>query len=101
MAQTEKHGLLRFVSGIKRWLFASASAAATCGGIIAIVMVGLCAIVSYQGHRDAADCMHETFSYIALTAQRDVERNLELYKLSQPRFGGWARPVDAPRPTTT
>ncbi|MFM0084863.1 diguanylate cyclase [Paraburkholderia sediminicola] len=50
--------------------------------MIAIVMVGLCAVVLYQSRQDALDHTRDTLRDIALIAQRDIERNLELYALS-------------------
>ncbi|WP_259460851.1 diguanylate cyclase [Paraburkholderia sp. BL23I1N1] len=52
------------------------------GVIVALVMIGLCATVLYQGRVDALDRARETSHNLALIAQRDIERNFELYALS-------------------
>ncbi|RKF35907.1 diguanylate cyclase [Paraburkholderia fungorum] len=53
------------------------------GGIFtALVMVSLCATVLYQGRMDAMDRARETSRNLALIAERDIERNFELYALS-------------------
>ncbi|CAG4896955.1 hypothetical protein R54767_02188 [Paraburkholderia gardini] len=53
------------------------------GGIfIALVMVSLCATVLYQSRLDAMDRARETSRNLALIAERDIERNFELYALS-------------------
>ncbi|WP_184056471.1 sensor domain-containing diguanylate cyclase [Paraburkholderia sp. MM5384-R2] len=52
------------------------------GVVIALVMVGLCVMVLYQGRVDALDRARETSHNVALIAQRDIERNFELYALS-------------------
>ncbi|WP_321795230.1 diguanylate cyclase [Caballeronia sp. J97] len=53
-----------------------------CGTLIALVMVGLCALVLYQGRIDALDRARDTSRNLALLAERDIERNFELYELS-------------------
>ncbi|WP_150695734.1 sensor domain-containing diguanylate cyclase [Pandoraea terrae] len=63
-------------------LSASSLVVAACGAMIAVVMVGLCAVVLYQGRQDAQDHTRDTLRDIALIAQRDIERNFELYALS-------------------
>lgn len=45
-------------------------------------MVGLCAVVLYQSRQDALEHTRDTLRDIAVIAQRDIERNLELYELS-------------------
>ncbi|RDK01159.1 diguanylate cyclase [Paraburkholderia lacunae] len=55
---------------------------AVCGALIAIVMVSLCAVTLYQGRKDALNHARDTLRDIALIAQRDIERNFELYELS-------------------
>ena len=57
-------------------------AVATCGVFIAVVMMGLCGVVLYQSRQDALDHTRDTLRDIAVIAQRDIERNLELYELS-------------------
>ncbi|MCP3715492.1 sensor domain-containing diguanylate cyclase [Paraburkholderia sp. CNPSo 3281] len=53
------------------------------GGIfIALVMVFLCATVLYEGRLDAMERARETSRNLALIAERDIERNFELYALS-------------------
>ncbi|SPB17227.1 diguanylate cyclase [Caballeronia novacaledonica] len=53
-----------------------------CGTLIALVMMGLCALVLYQGRVDALDRARDTSRNLALLAERDIERNFELYELS-------------------
>jgi len=67
---------------IRRSLSASSLIVAACGAMIATVMVGLCAVVLYQGRQDAVDHTRDTLRDISLIAQRDIERNFELYALS-------------------
>lgn len=50
--------------------------------IIAVFMVTLCAIVVFQGRTDALDRARDASRNIALIAERDIERNFELYALS-------------------
>lgn len=52
------------------------------GTVLATVMLLLCAIVLAQSRRDAYEFSSETARNVALIAQRDIERNLELYSLS-------------------
>jgi len=53
------------------------------GGVsVALVMLTLCAFVLLQSRRDAFDYSTETSRNVALIAQRDIVRNLELYSLS-------------------
>ncbi|BBP99809.1 two component system fusion protein [Burkholderia sp. SFA1] len=53
-----------------------------CGTVIALAMVSLCALVLYQGRVDAFDRARDTSRNLALLAERDIERNFELYELS-------------------
>ncbi|WP_345817833.1 diguanylate cyclase (plasmid) [Paraburkholderia sp. PREW-6R] len=53
-----------------------------CGALIASVMVGLCAWVLYQSRQDAQDHARDALRNLALIAERDIERNFELYDLS-------------------
>ncbi|MEX3934467.1 diguanylate cyclase [Paraburkholderia phymatum] len=54
-----------------------------CGGLlVACVMVGLCAMVLYQSRQDALERASGTSRNVALIAERDIERNFELYALS-------------------
>lgn len=52
------------------------------GVIIALVMVSLCGASLYQSRQDALERARETSRNVALIAQRDIERNFELYGLS-------------------
>lgn len=64
-----------------RWL--TGARAVFYGGIvITFVMVLLCATVLYQSRQDAMDRARETSRNLALIAERDIERNFELYALS-------------------
>lgn len=49
---------------------------------IAAFMVTLCGIVVFQARSDALERARETSRNIALIAERDIERNIELYALS-------------------
>lgn len=50
--------------------------------VIAAFMVSLCGVVVYQARADALDRARDTTRNIALIAERDIERNFELYSLS-------------------
>lgn len=50
--------------------------------VIAAFMMGLCGVVLYQARVDALDHARDTARNIALIAERDIERNFELYALS-------------------
>lgn len=77
------NGLIADLIGlIRRKLVASSLLVAGAGAIIAIVMVGLCAMVLYQSRQDALNHTRESLRDIALIAERDIERNFELYELS-------------------
>ena len=52
------------------------------GIFVALVMVALCVTVLYEGRLDAMDRARETSRNLALIAERDIERNFELYALS-------------------
>nr|WP_242684298.1 sensor domain-containing diguanylate cyclase [Paraburkholderia hospita] len=65
------------------WRSRSAPLALVCGGIaIALVVTALFAAVLYQGRLDAMERAREASRNLALIAERDIERNLELYALS-------------------
>jgi diguanylate cyclase (GGDEF)-like protein len=53
-----------------------------CGALTAAVMIGLCGLVLYQSRLDTLDHTRDTLRDICVIAQRDIERNLELYELS-------------------
>ncbi|HEX7908606.1 MAG TPA: diguanylate cyclase, partial [Paraburkholderia sp.] len=54
-----------------------------CGGLfVALLMITLCATVLYQARLDAMERARETSRNLALIAERDIERNFELYALS-------------------
>jgi diguanylate cyclase (GGDEF)-like protein len=71
-----------FVGLVQRKLVSSSLLVAGAGAIIAIVMVGLCGMVLYQSRQDALDHTRDSLRDIALIAERDIERNFELYELS-------------------
>lgn len=54
----------------------------TAGVAIALVMVAICATVLYQSRLDAMARASETSRNVAIIAERDIERNFELYALS-------------------
>jgi hypothetical protein len=49
MIRTASNGIARLTGSISRSLSASSLIVAACGAMIATVMVGLCAVVLYQG----------------------------------------------------
>lgn len=66
---------------ISRWLMGPR--ALFLGGlVIALVMVSLCTASLYQSRQDALERARETSRNVALIAERDIERNFELYGLS-------------------
>jgi len=66
---------------VSRWL--TGPRAVLYGGVvIAFIMASLCAIVLYESRQDALDRARETSRNVALVAERDIERNFELYALS-------------------
>jgi diguanylate cyclase (GGDEF)-like protein len=81
MTKAEQHGCASIASRIKRGL-STPVAIASCGALIAVVLMGLCGLVLYQSRLDALDRTRDTLRDIAVIAQRDIERNLELYELS-------------------
>src|SRR5476649_502508 len=81
MTKAEQSSCVGIVNRIKRGLSTSVAVAA-CGVFIAVVMVGLCGVVLYQSRQDALEHTRDTLRDIAVIAQRDIERNLELYELS-------------------
>jgi diguanylate cyclase (GGDEF)-like protein len=50
--------------------------------LVAFVMASLCATVLYQSRHDAMERARESSRNVALIAERDIERNFELYALS-------------------
>lgn len=52
------------------------------GLLLAFVMALLCAIVLFQSRHDALERARDTSRNVALIAERDIERNFELYALS-------------------
>lgn len=71
----------RFAFSSRSWL-AAPSAIVAAGAFIALFMVSICAYVLYQGRLDAMARATETSRNLALIAERDIERNFELYALS-------------------
>jgi diguanylate cyclase (GGDEF)-like protein len=69
-------------SSIKLCVLASSQRAAYGGMLVAIVMVTLCALVLYQSRRDATQYTGVNLRNIALIAERDIERNFDIYELS-------------------
>lgn len=64
-----------------RWLTAPTALVAAGVGI-ALSMAAICAMVLYQSRLDAMARATETSRNLALLAERDIERNFELYALS-------------------
>ncbi len=54
----------------------------TGGVVVALFMVAICAIVLYQSRLDAMTRATDTSRNLAAIAERDIERNFELYALS-------------------
>ncbi|MFS9605455.1 hypothetical protein, partial [Klebsiella pneumoniae] len=52
------------------------------GTLIACALMGLCVLQLFQSRHDALDRARETSRNLALVAERDIERNIELYSLS-------------------
>ncbi|WP_239482937.1 diguanylate cyclase [Paraburkholderia sp. C35] len=52
------------------------------GLLVVLCMTGVCAAILYQARADALNRARETSSNLALLAERDIERNFELYDLS-------------------
>jgi len=52
------------------------------GVVVALVMLTLCALVLYQSRQDAFEHAQETAFNVLLIAERDIERNFEIYALS-------------------
>lgn len=66
----------------KQCVLASSQRVAYGGMLIALVMVALCALVLYQSRRDATQYTTVNLRNIALIAERDIERNFDIYELS-------------------
>ena len=81
MTKAEQNGCPSIASRIKRGL-STPVAVTSCGALIAVVMMGLCGLVLYQSRLDALDHTRDTLRDISVIAQRDIERNLEIYELS-------------------
>ena len=81
MRKAEQSSCVGIASRIKRGL-STFVAVASCGVLVAGIMMGLCCVVLYQSRQDALDHTRDTLRDIAVIAQRDIERNLELYELS-------------------
>ncbi|HEJ2440164.1 TPA: diguanylate cyclase [Burkholderia multivorans] len=52
------------------------------GVLIAFALMGLCILQLFQSREDALDRARETSRNLALVAERDITRNVELYNLS-------------------
>ncbi|MBU9691007.1 diguanylate cyclase [Burkholderia multivorans] len=52
------------------------------GVLIALALMGLCILQLFQSREDALDRARETSRNLALVAERDITRNVELYNLS-------------------
>ncbi len=81
MIRMERHQDNHFAVRFQRILSTSSLIVGVCAAI-AMVMVGLCGIVLYQGRQDAMEHTRDTLRDISLIAQRDIERNFEFYALS-------------------
>ncbi|MDR5763101.1 sensor domain-containing diguanylate cyclase [Caballeronia sp. LZ035] len=77
----------------KRYALSAPHAIVLGATIIVLLMIGLCATVLYQSRQDALDRARETSRNLGLIAERDIERNFELYDLSpQAVMQGLQRP---------
>lgn len=54
----------------------------TIGIVVACALMGLCVLQLFQSRHDALDRARETSRNVGLMAERDIERNFELYALS-------------------
>lgn len=80
---SQRDTVLERVKGGTVKLFLAHPAFIIFGGVgLAFVMLTLCAFVLLQSRRDAFEYSIETSRNVALIAQRDIVRNLELYSLS-------------------
>jgi diguanylate cyclase (GGDEF)-like protein len=78
-----RDSLMERVKGGTIKLFLAHPAVIILGGVsLALVMLMLCALVLFQSRQDAFDYSTETSRNVALIAQHDIVRNLELYSLS-------------------
>ena len=82
MIKTESGLIADFHALLTRKFASSSLLVAACGALIAIIMAGLCGIVLYQSRQDALNHTRDTLRDVALIAERDIERNFELYELS-------------------
>ncbi|WP_244137740.1 sensor domain-containing diguanylate cyclase [Burkholderia sp. BCC1644] len=80
--RTESDDSTGLTSTLWQALTASSLVFTVSGTTIALIMVSLCAVVLYESRQDALDHTRETLRNIAVIAQRDIERNLDLYELS-------------------
>jgi diguanylate cyclase (GGDEF)-like protein len=69
-----KASLLKWLTGPRAIFYGSL--------LVAFVMASLCATVLYESRHDALERARENSRNVALIAERDVERNFELYALS-------------------
>ncbi|MEX3965870.1 diguanylate cyclase [Paraburkholderia sp. EG286B] len=77
--------LLRWLTGPRTIFYGSLA--------VAFIMASLCATVLYESRHDALERARENSRNVALIAERDIERNLELYELSlQAVVDGIGRP---------
>lgn len=78
-----------------RWSETARSRGVVAGGILfAMLMIALCALSLYESRQDAVDHTNDSLRAIALIAERDITRNLEIYTLSlQGVVEGLAQPA--------
>ncbi|WP_439893753.1 sensor domain-containing diguanylate cyclase (plasmid) [Ralstonia sp. 25C] len=83
MTDGNKINPLRWLSG--QWDYrrlTAPRAIVIAGAAVALLMVSICATVLYQSRLDAMAHASATSRSLALLAERDIERNFELYALS-------------------
>ncbi|MGI4982310.1 MAG: sensor domain-containing diguanylate cyclase [Janthinobacterium lividum] len=78
-----------------QWSETGRSRAVVASGILfATLMIALCALSLYESRQDAVDHTNDSLRAIALIAERDITRNLEIYTLSlQGVIDGLAQPA--------
>ncbi|WP_043204069.1 sensor domain-containing diguanylate cyclase [Paraburkholderia acidipaludis] len=77
-----ERGLAGFVQWLRGSLHAGPNAIVVGGVVAALTLAVLCAVALYQSRTDALEHARESSHSIALAAQRDIERNFEIYALS-------------------
>jgi len=77
-----KKGLAGLAHRLRGTLYAGPSAIVVGGVVAALTLAVMCSVALYQSRLDALEHAQESSRSIALVAQRDIERNFEIYGLS-------------------